>query len=246
MAHTGVTTGTTPTTYSPDRTVTRGELAVLLHRLAGSPTGFPAHPFFDVTAVWQQDAVSWMSHNAITTGTTPTTYSPEHVATRGEIATFFHRYKGSPGVAIDPASPQCGGTVSFVEAGDLVGSLSLSMTEYVPGVEFTVTLTVTNVSDHPVALEDRSAGPRYLAVHGFPTAEPFSGGGFGAYLWLGDTVLGPGRSHTMSRSWGYGDPDAVEITYEVALAAGDSFNRLVNTVAVVAGVPPVRIPVVPG
>ncbi|NNF68858.1 MAG: S-layer homology domain-containing protein, partial [Acidimicrobiia bacterium] len=38
MSDSGITTGTTRTTYSPDDPLTRGQAAVLLHRLAGSPS----------------------------------------------------------------------------------------------------------------------------------------------------------------------------------------------------------------
>ena len=107
MSARGITTGTTATTFSPDRHITRGELAALLHRLAGSPAangpGFP-----DVVRGWQIVPVTWMVDHDITTGTTPTTFSPDAYVTRGQLAAFFHRYKGSPGVVVDPASPACG------------------------------------------------------------------------------------------------------------------------------------------
>jgi cytochrome c5 len=102
-----VTTGTTATTFSPDDELTRGQLAALLHRLAGMPTGSPAHPFNDVPLAWQQDAVSWLYANGITTGTSSTTFSPADPATRGQVATMLHRYKGEPAVVVDPTSPFC-------------------------------------------------------------------------------------------------------------------------------------------
>ena len=36
-----------------------------------------------------------------------TTFSPDDLTTRGQIAAFLHRYNGSPAVVIDPASPFC-------------------------------------------------------------------------------------------------------------------------------------------
>ena len=76
MAETGITTGTTPTTFAPDDTLTRGQAAAFLHRLEGEPAA-AAHSFGDVVAGWQQQAVSWMAHTGITTGTTPTTFAPD-------------------------------------------------------------------------------------------------------------------------------------------------------------------------
>jgi mono/diheme cytochrome c family protein len=107
MAENGITTGTTATTYSPDDEATRGQIAALLHRLAGSPEPVTPHSFTDVSAPWQQDPVSWMAENGITTGTTATTYSPDDEATRAQMAALLYRYKGSPPVVIDPTSPFC-------------------------------------------------------------------------------------------------------------------------------------------
>ncbi len=94
----GITTGTTDTTYSPDATLTRGEFAALLHRLAGEPIGAPDHPFVDVIRNWQQGPVAWLFASGITTGTSETEFSPDALVTRGQIATFLYRYQGRPAV----------------------------------------------------------------------------------------------------------------------------------------------------
>ena len=44
MAETGITMGTSATTFSPEATLTRAQVAVFLHRLAGKPAA-AAHPF---------------------------------------------------------------------------------------------------------------------------------------------------------------------------------------------------------
>ena len=109
MAAESITTGTSPTTFAPDDQLTRGQLAALLHRLAGNPTA-TGHPFNDISTSWQQTPVAWMVDNGITTGTSPTTFAPNDTVTRGQLATFFHRYKDSPAVVIDsshPTSPAC-------------------------------------------------------------------------------------------------------------------------------------------
>jgi hypothetical protein len=103
-----ITTGTSPMRYSPDAPLTRGQLAALLHRLAGEPSA-SGHPFRDVVASWQQTPVAWMIDKGITTGTSPTTFSPDTAVTRGQLATFFYRYKGSPSVVVSPMSPACTG-----------------------------------------------------------------------------------------------------------------------------------------
>ena len=68
MVSEGVTTGTSDTTFSPDRELTRVEVAAFLWRLVGRPDA-AAHPFVDVLSGWQQGPVSWMASTSITTGT---------------------------------------------------------------------------------------------------------------------------------------------------------------------------------
>jgi hypothetical protein len=114
MSNNNITTGTSPTTYSPDDPLTRGQIAALMWRLAGNPAA-AGHPFTDVTKSWQQTPVAWMVANSITTGTSPTTFSPDDTVTRGQLATFFYRYKGSPAVTVDPThptSPTCAAQVA--------------------------------------------------------------------------------------------------------------------------------------
>lgn len=106
MASEGITTGTSDTTYSPDDVLTRGQLAALLHRLAENPAA-AGHPFADVVASWQQEPVAWMVAEKITTGTSSTTFSPAETVTRGQLATFFYRYKGEPAVQLNPSTPGC-------------------------------------------------------------------------------------------------------------------------------------------
>ena len=111
MVDAGVTTGTTPFTFEPDRLVTRGELATFLHRAAGSPPG-GGESFVDVgPGDFFADAVGWMVAEGITTGTSPTTFSPHRYVTRGEVATFLHRSAGSPAVSLAP-----GGTCTTAAA----------------------------------------------------------------------------------------------------------------------------------
>ncbi len=106
MSNTGVTTGTSATTFAPDDILTRAQAAAFLHRLAGEPVA-PAHRFRDVVAGWQQAAVSWMSNTGITTGTSATTFAPDDTLTRAHLVTFLWRYQNEPGVTVDTASPHC-------------------------------------------------------------------------------------------------------------------------------------------
>jgi regulation of enolase protein 1 (concanavalin A-like superfamily) len=108
-----LTTGTTPTTYEPERTLTRGEMAALIWRTAGEPGGSPPHPFVDVSRPWQQEPISWMADKGITTGKDPTHFAPEDPVTRGEFATFGYRWKESPAVVVDDYTPLCSTSDDF-------------------------------------------------------------------------------------------------------------------------------------
>ena len=114
MANTGITTGTSPTTFAPDETLKRGQVAAFLHRLADEPS-VPPHNFSDVVASWQQDAVSWMAHTGITTGTSPTTFAPEDTSKRGQLITFLYRYQDEPDVTLDTTTPHCDPTADTTE-----------------------------------------------------------------------------------------------------------------------------------
>ncbi|MEO0492817.1 MAG: S8 family serine peptidase [Actinomycetota bacterium] len=94
-----ITTGTSPTTFSPGAAVSRGQLATFLYRYAGSPSVNATTGFTDVSAgAYYADAVAWMVAEGITTGTSPTTFSPNAGVTRGQLATFLWRLAGEPQV----------------------------------------------------------------------------------------------------------------------------------------------------
>jgi hypothetical protein len=92
MVANGITTGTSPTTFSPDKCVTRGELAAFLYRLVEPTSTSTVTGFADVgTGEFYSAPVAWLVSQGITTGTSPTTFSPGRCVTRGELATFFLR-----------------------------------------------------------------------------------------------------------------------------------------------------------
>ncbi|MDW3217932.1 MAG: SpoIID/LytB domain-containing protein [Acidimicrobiales bacterium] len=97
MAYTGITTGTSDAAFSPHAIVTRAEAATFLWRLAGEPASDEPHDFVDVADNrFYTEAVRWMVEHGITTGTSSTTFEPDKVLTRGEIATFLWRLAGTP------------------------------------------------------------------------------------------------------------------------------------------------------
>lgn len=89
----GITTGLTATTFGPDVTVSRGQVATFLYRAASAPKPNTFNPFTDVkTTAYNYDAILWAYDNRITTGTSDTTFSPDASCTRAQIVTFLYRY----------------------------------------------------------------------------------------------------------------------------------------------------------
>ena len=90
----GITKGTSSTTFSPDDTCTRAQIVTFLWRSEQSPAAGSSNPFTDVSAdAYYADAVLWAVKEAITTGTTRTTFSPDAECTRAQIVAFLWRCK---------------------------------------------------------------------------------------------------------------------------------------------------------
>ena len=89
----GITTGTTATTFSPEKTCTRAEAVTFLWRSAGKPaTSSTSSPFTDIKAgTFYYKAVLWASATGVTKGTTTTTFSPNDNCVRAQIVTFLYR-----------------------------------------------------------------------------------------------------------------------------------------------------------
>jgi hypothetical protein len=107
LYQTGITVGTSATTFSPESDLTRAETAAFLYRLAGEPGG-AGEPFLDVSpSDWFSDPVGWMVAEEITVGTSATEFSPYRTLTRAHVVTFMYRSAGEPYVSLD-LSGTCG------------------------------------------------------------------------------------------------------------------------------------------
>ena len=100
-ANSGVTTGTSATTFSPNNDCTRGQIVTFLWRAAGSPEPTSIrNPFKDVKSnAYYYKAVLWAVEKGITNGTSANTFSPDATCTRAQVVTFLWRAKGSPKVS---------------------------------------------------------------------------------------------------------------------------------------------------
>ena len=90
---TGITGGTSSTTFSPNTGCTRAQVVTFLWRAEGKPKATSTNnPFSDVKpSSYYYDAVLWAVANQITSGTSKTTFSPNRICTRGQIVTFLYR-----------------------------------------------------------------------------------------------------------------------------------------------------------
>lgn len=91
----GITGGTSATTFAPNAVCSRSQVVTFLWRLEGSPVVNFAMNFVDVNAdSYYAEAVRWAVSEAITGGTSATTFSPANACTRGQIVTFLYRALG--------------------------------------------------------------------------------------------------------------------------------------------------------
>lgn len=96
---TGITKGTTETTFSPRAQCTRAQMVTFLWRAAGSPEPTTTeNPFTDVKEGAYYKAILWAVENGITKGTTADKFSPNAQCTRAQIVTFIYRAAGEPEV----------------------------------------------------------------------------------------------------------------------------------------------------
>ena len=97
----GITNGTSATTFSPDKTVSRAEAVTFIWRDDKCPPYVDVNPYQDVPNVgaFYTTAVLWANAYGITNGTSANTFSPDAPCTRAQIVTFLWRiqefYPGS-------------------------------------------------------------------------------------------------------------------------------------------------------
>ena len=102
----GVASGTSETTFSPNAVCTRGQIVTFLWKAAGSPNVDDVeNPFADVSKKkYYYKPVLWAYSNQITSGTSPTTFSPNAECTRGQIVSFLWKAREAQVVDVDRSS----------------------------------------------------------------------------------------------------------------------------------------------
>ncbi len=104
MADRGLVNGMTVTAFQPEGTTTRAMLVTVLWRMAGSPSVSASSNFTDVPAdAYYAGSVAWAQTTGITTGTSNTTFSPDELLTRQQLAAFLYRYAKHQGYDLNAA-----------------------------------------------------------------------------------------------------------------------------------------------
>lgn len=97
----GLVSGTSSTTFSPDLTMTRAMLVSILYRMEGEPTA-SGTSFADVAqGTWYADAVAWAAKEEIVAGYPNGNFGPEDTVTREQTAAILYRYAAYKGYSMD-------------------------------------------------------------------------------------------------------------------------------------------------
>lgn len=93
-AERGLFQGTSPTTFSPDLSMTRGMFVTVLGRMENiDPTQADASGFMDVPEdAYYAGYVGWAARSGIVAGVSDSVFEPERGISRQEICTIVHRY----------------------------------------------------------------------------------------------------------------------------------------------------------
>ena len=86
--------------FAPAATTNRAQIALILYRMAGSPSvAGMDNPFTDVpSGDWYADAVIWAADAGIVKGMDAITFAPNANVTRAQLVTMFYRYADTPEV----------------------------------------------------------------------------------------------------------------------------------------------------
>ena len=125
----GIVSGTTSSTFAPDSSITREQMAVIMKNYADKmgysiPKTLEAVTFADNAQIssWAKDAVKAMQQAGVLSGKTDNRFDPQGNATRAEAATVLHRFVE---IVIDPQTANGwvqndSGEWSYYKNGDLV------------------------------------------------------------------------------------------------------------------------------
>ena len=93
----GIIKGVSSTSFDPNGSVTRGQIVLMLYRMADKPSVYgSSNPFTDVkSSDPYYQAVLWAKQTGITSGTSATKFSPKSNCTRYQLVTFLYRFNNT-------------------------------------------------------------------------------------------------------------------------------------------------------
>lgn len=98
----GITSGTSPKTFSPKASCSRAQFVTFLWRAAGSPAPENTEcPFDDISPKkYYYQAAVWAEENGYVKGIKERRFGADVNCTRGQAMTILWRYSGSPNVSV--------------------------------------------------------------------------------------------------------------------------------------------------
>lgn len=105
----GYMTGTSSTTFAPEKTLTRAEFATLIARFADADlNAYKGQKVFDDVdpSSWCGPTIAWASATKVMSGTGNNKFSPNKVITRQEIAVLFNNYITSKSIVLEKIVPE--------------------------------------------------------------------------------------------------------------------------------------------
>ena len=97
----GIVNGTSETTFAPNETISREQIAAMFYRYAGNKAQADLavlDQFADAESVsdWAETAMAWAVENGYVNGTSETTLAPAETASRAQIAVIAVRIQPDP------------------------------------------------------------------------------------------------------------------------------------------------------
>jgi len=119
----GLMNGTSASAFSPERSMTRGMFITALGRLADvDSTKYKSIKFADVKAdAYYAPYVAWAAEKGITSGTSATTFSPDKLISRQEMAVLLANYAKAMGYTL----PKTREAIVFADAAS-IGSFAIN------------------------------------------------------------------------------------------------------------------------
>lgn len=94
----GMISGTSEDTFSPNAAASRGQTVAMLYREAGCPDVDAPVTFGDLTADYYKDAVKWAAAIGAVQGVSESQFAPNQAVTRQQLAAMLYRMAGQPGI----------------------------------------------------------------------------------------------------------------------------------------------------